>query len=139
MSLQTMTVCLPENIYRRLQRTSEMTRRPLEDVVLQTIRGNLPPVVDDVPSDLWDEMASLQNLNDEALWLAARKPLGSGQWQRHENLLRKNQDGTLTSTDQDELAGLRADTDRFVLRRSYAFALLKWRGYTLPAQEGACP
>ncbi len=40
--------------------------------------------------------------------------------------------GTLTAAERAELARLREETDRFVLRRSYALALLKWRGHTVP-------
>jgi hypothetical protein len=47
-------------------------------------------------------------------------------------LLRKAQDGTLSAVEQKELEELRVATDRFVTRRSYALALLKWHGHTLP-------
>ena len=135
MTVQTIALDLPEDIYERLQRMAEATNQPLEKVMFQTIRGNLPPSVDDLPSELRDELASLQDLSDKALWAIAKDPLPPDQWRRHEHLLGKNQSGTLTNAEREELSRLRAATDRFVFRRSYALALLKWRGYTLPISK----
>jgi len=131
MNVQTITLHLPQDIFRRLQHMADATRQPLEDIVFQTIQGNLPPSVDDLPSELRDALASLQNLSDEALWVVAGEPFPSDQWRRHEHLLHKNQVGTLTDAERAELARLRTAADHFVFRRSYALALLKWRGYTL--------
>jgi len=135
MTVQTIALDLPEDIYERLQRMAEATHQPVEEVMFQTIRGNLPPSVDDLPPELRGELASLQDLSDKALWAIAREPLPSDQWHRHEHLLGKNQAGTLTNAEREEMAHLRVTTDRFVFRRSYALALLKWRGYTLPISK----
>ena len=72
------------------------------------------------------QTVTLSTLNDDALWKIAREPLPPDQWRRHQRLLHKNEDSALTSAESEELARLRAVTDRFVLRRSYALALLKW-------------
>ena len=130
MNVQTITLHLPQDIFQRLQHMANATRQPLEDVVFQTIQGNLPPPVDDLPSELQDAVASLQDLGDEALWAIANETVPPDQWRRHEHLLHKNQISTLTDVERSELAHLRTATDRFVFRRSYALALLKWRGYT---------
>jgi hypothetical protein len=132
MTLQTITLRLPEDSYRRLQRMAIALQRPLEEVASQTIRGNLPPAVDDLPAELQNELAAWSSLSDERLWEIARDPLPADQWRRHRRLLRKNEVGALTEAEREELARLRTATDRFVLRRSYALALLKWRGHTLP-------
>ena len=134
-TVQTITIGLPQDIYQRLQRVAQTIRRPVEDVMFQTIRGNLPPSVDDLPSELRGELAVLQNRSDKALWVIARESLPPSQWRRHKHLLRKNQASTLTGAERKELARLRTATDRFVFRRSYALALLKWRGYTLPVSK----
>ena len=135
MTVQTITLELPKDIYQRLQRVAQATRQPVEEVMFQTIRGNLPPSIDDLPPELRDDLAALQNRSDEALWAIARESLPPAQWRRHEHLLRKNQASTLTGAERKELARLRTATDRFVFRRSYALALLKWRGYTLPTSN----
>ena len=132
MTVQTIQIQLPDTIYQRLQRVAEATHQPLEKVVLQTIRGNLPPLLDDLSPELRRIVADLQHLDDTALWALAREPLPPQQWRRHQRLLRKAQDDILTADEQRELADLRVTTDQFVTRRSYALALLKWHGHTLP-------
>lgn len=131
MTLQTVTVRLPEDAYRRLQAMATTTRQPLESVVSQAIQGNLPPTVDDLPPELAEEFAAWHTLNDTALWRIAQEPLPAQQWRRHQALLRRQTRQTLSAAEQTELARLREDTDRFVLRRSYALALLKWRGHAV--------
>ncbi|MCP4353685.1 MAG: hypothetical protein GY795_50200 [Desulfobacterales bacterium] len=131
MSTQSLTLHLPENIYRRLHLMAKTTHQPLEEIVFQSIRGNLPPLSDDIPSEWRGDLAELQDLSDATLWVVAGESLPEKQWDRHQQLLEMNQTGTLTDSQQDELAALRAATDRFVFRRSYVLALLKWRGYTL--------
>ena len=132
MAVQTIQLQLPDAIYQRLQRVAEATNQPLEQVVLQTIRGNLPPLLDDLSPELRRIVVDLQHLDDIALWALTREPLPLQQWRRHQRLLRKAQDGILTADEQQELADLRVTTDQFVTRRSYALALLKWHGHTLP-------
>jgi len=132
---QVITLHLPQNIYQRLQLMAQMTHQPLEVVAFQSIQGNLPPLIEDLPAEWRDELAKLQSLTVEALWTIAKEPLPPEQWRRHQQLLEQNQAGVLTEDEREELANLRTVTDRFVFRRSYALALLKWRGYTLPAPE----
>jgi hypothetical protein len=123
---------LPEDIYRRLTEAATLTRLPLEEVLVQTIRGNLPPVLADLDQEQRPLVADLPGLDDAALWAVARAPLPAAHWRRHQRLLQKGEQGALTPTEQAALAALREETDRDVLRRSYALALLKWRGHTVP-------
>lgn len=133
MTTPPITLQLPEDIWHRLERMAEATHQPLEEVLVQSIQGNLPPSVDDLPADLQGEMAALQDVNDDALWAIAKETLPKDQWRRHQVLLGKNSSRGLTEAQRVELSQLRHMTDRLVLRRSYALALLKWRGHTLPA------
>ena len=47
--------------------------------------------------------------------------------ERYEFLLSKQQDTGLTDSEKLELDNLRKDSDRFMLRKSQAAAILKWR------------
>jgi hypothetical protein len=134
MSLQSINIQLPDEIYRRLRQMAAATHQPLEEVIVQTIRGNLPPALDDLQPDMRELVADLEQLGDEAVWAVAREATFPARWRRHQRLLQKVQDGTLTDVEQAELDELRSSVDREVLRRSYALALLKWRGYTIPAE-----
>jgi len=82
-----------------------------------------------------DALTPLLDLSDNDLWAVANSSIDPGQWQRHRHLLQKNTDGTLGEQEQRELEHLRAQADRYVLRRSFALALLKWRGYALPSRD----
>jgi hypothetical protein len=135
LSMQAITLHLPENVYQRLQLMAQATHMPLEEVVSQAIQGNLPPLVDDLPDDWRNDLAELPSFSDQALWLVTKESLPEAQWQRHQQLLEGNQVDGLTEAEQEELTRLRIITDRFVFRRSYALALLKWRGYTLPIPD----
>jgi hypothetical protein len=92
----------------------------------------LPPSLDDISPELHSVVADLQHMSDEALWSVAKESLPPHHWRRHQRLLRKGQEGTLSAAEHEELAELRAAVDRFVTRRSYALALLKWHGHTIP-------
>lgn len=129
---QTIPIQLPDAIYQRLQQVAYATHHSIEEVVLQTIRGNLPPSLDDLSPELHGVVADLQHMSDEALWSVTQEPLPPHQWRRHQRLLRKGQEGPLSTAEHEELAALRAAADRFVTRRSYALALLKWHGHTMP-------
>jgi hypothetical protein len=133
MTVPPLHIQLPEAIYQRLQRVAEVTNQPLQTIVIQTIRGNLPPSFDDLRPEWREAVADLPALSDEALWAITREPLPSRQWRRHQRLLHKTQESVLTEAEKTELAALRTDADWSVTRRSYALALLKWRGHILPS------
>ncbi len=135
MAVQTISIQLPDEIYQRLQRVAAAINQPLEEVVFQSIRSNLPPSLDDLTPDLRDLVADLPALDDDALWAIVSEPLPPQPARRHQHLLRKAHDRQLTAAEQAELAALRDMTDRYVLRRSYALALLKWRGHRLPGES----
>jgi hypothetical protein len=128
---QTIPIQLPDAIYQRLQQVAHTTNHSIEEVVLQTIRGNLPPSLDDLSPELRCVVADLQHMSDEALWSVTKESLPQHQWRRHQRLLRKGQERSLSMAEHKELAELRTAADRFVTRRSYALALLKWHGHTI--------
>ena len=131
MAVQPITLNLPDAIYQRLQHVANALNRPLEEVIFQSIEGNLPPAIDDLPSELRHELLTLQTMTDQALWAITKTELSPLQWSRHQALLKKKQAGTINAEEEVELTSLRNDVDHFVMRRSYAMALLKWRGHSL--------
>lgn len=137
MTVQTrpVTIDLPDPVYRQLQQTAASTKRRLEDVLLQTITGNLPPGIEDVPADLQAELQALQRSDDEALWTVARSRISPEQQARQEYLLAQNQRGRLSSIERTELDSLGQTIDRLTLKKAYAYALLRWRGFPLPTLE----
>jgi hypothetical protein len=137
MSAQTMpvTLSLPEPLYRQFQQAAQAAKRRLEDVLLQTIAGNVPPSVEDVPSEIRAELQALQWLDTKMLWEVARSRISPAQQARHEYLLDQNQRGTISPAEREELDRLGEMADRLTVKKAYAYALLRWRGFPLPTLE----
>lgn len=137
MTVQTrpVTIDLPDPIYRQLQQTANKTKRRLEDVLLQTISGNLPPGTEDAPAEMQAELQALQWVDDKTLWATARDRVAPQIQARQEYLLIQNQRGLLTAQERVELDRLGEAIDRLTLKKAYAYALLRWRGFPLPAIE----
>jgi hypothetical protein len=57
------------------------------------------------------------------------------QYERHVALLQKNEDGLLMPEQRQELAMLRESADQLMLRKAYAWSLLRWRGQRVPSLE----
>jgi hypothetical protein len=133
MGEQTIAVDLPQSLYQRLQRLADVTNQPIEDLVVQAIDQNVPPLLDDLPAEMRQELAPLETLSDEALWAVARSYTGSQQHERYVELLHQERAGTLTETEAAELERLYQETNVRMLRKAYACLLLKWRGYALPS------
>lgn len=132
MMTQSVTVELSPSLFQRLQQAADTMHRSVEEIIEQSLQGNLPPALTDVPPALQQETEALQRADRETLWQIAQEQVPVQQWERHEELLNLNQSGEISDRERDELSHLRQQTDIFVLRRSYVLALLKWRGYALP-------
>lgn len=123
------TLALPDALYQRLQGAATATRQPLEQVILRALSLGSPPAWDDAPPELQVDLAGLDKMNDEALWAIARSRREPADLARYDELLETNAEGALTPDEQGELARLREEADRFMLRKAHAAALLRWRGH----------
>ena len=133
MTTQSVTLQLPEPVFRYLQQIATATKRPLEQVVRQSVEGNLPPSVASMPVDMQDELLTLQALPAEQLRRTAEDQITPVDQARHVELLDKNSAGTITPAEQDELAALRLSADRLMLRKAFAWSVLRWRGQATPS------
>jgi hypothetical protein len=133
MLAETVTLKIPEMLYRRLQSTAQSTQRSLDEVILHALQVGSPPVWDDVPAEFQADLAAMDRLDDATLWQIARSRKTEAEMKRYDELLAQNQDGQLTPAEKQELQQLRQEADRFMLRKAHAAALLRWRGHTVPA------
>jgi hypothetical protein len=135
---ETITLQIPEPLYQRLVDTARATNRPLEEVTLHALNVGSPPDWMNVPDEFQVDLAALDRLEDEALWKIAQSHKSAAEMERYSLLLersrlcRRNQEGMLTDTERAELTALRAESDRFMLLKAQAAALLRWRGYQIP-------
>lgn len=132
MTVQTVTLHLPEPIYLYLQKMAAVTQRPLEQLAEQSIAGNLPPPIASMPAEMLHELLSLQTAPVKKLKQVACAQVPPTKQARHLALLEKNSAGTILPAEQEELATLRLAADRLMLQRAYAWAVLRWRGLPVP-------
>jgi len=129
---RTVTVGLPEKIYDRLKRSAEVTNRPVEELVVQSVKAGMPPSVSDLPAEYSEECLALERLSNSRLQQVARGKLPEGPQRRYNHLLRKNQAGKLSERERKQLSDLGDQARRLTLRKAYAYALLRWRGHPIP-------
>jgi hypothetical protein len=96
---------------------------------------NAPPTVDYAPLELQGELITMQELTIEELLTIAQSQIPESQQELHLQLLEKNQNNQLNESDRLLLKSLRVSADYLMLKKAYAYALLKWKGYTLPNFE----
>ena len=132
MTTQSVTLQLSEPVFLYLQQVASATKRPLEQVVRQSVEGNLPPSVTSMPIEMRVELLALQTLSVEQLRLIAAEQVPPLDQERHLELLEKNSTGSISATELEEMTALREAADRTMLRKAYAWSVLRWRGYPVP-------
>lgn len=135
MTNQTVAIHIPESLYQRLERLATLTNHSLEQVVVQTLAASVPPLPDDVPDSMREGLIALEALDDAALWQVAHAMIRPEQQEAFFQLREQRQAGTITDDGRATLAQLQQDADQLMLRKAYAYVLLKWRGHRLPTLE----
>ncbi len=131
---QTVTLELPQTIYLPARRMAEVTNRSLEDLLVCALKASLPPL-DGLPSELVEDLVSLESLDDESLRQVMVSKVPTAQQDELDHLLRRNQAGTLTEQERQKLDRLQREADRVMLRKARAAVLLRFRGHRLPTLE----
>lgn len=130
---QQITIELPEPVMRQLMRIAAATHQSIEALVAQSVLSNLPPSVDNAPPELQANLLAMQGLSTEELYAIAQTQSEPAQHNRHTDLLKKNETDQLSSEERQELSALRQSADHLMLRKAYAWSLLRWRGQKIPA------
>jgi hypothetical protein len=133
MTTQQVTIELPEPIFRQLTRIAQATQQSVEALAAQSIVSNLPPSVENAPLEIQPELLKMQSFSIEELLAIAHAVVESTQHQRHVELLEKNKENSLAPEERQELTNLRLATDFLMLRKAYAWSVLRWRGHRLPS------
>lgn len=132
--MTTVTLDLPESVYRSAQQIAQATKRPLSDVLQESLTHTLPPL-DDLPPDEAFELAKLSALNDAALWQIADASMPEGQQIELRSLLdMQSQGAPMSSVEAARLQTLMDVYGKSLVRKSHAWLLLARRGYKVPTQ-----
>jgi hypothetical protein len=135
MSVYPVVVELPANIFERVERTAKGLKQPIPQAMVRIVEAGLPSLTK-VPPEYRSELEALEATSDEELWEIARSEMPSAQQRQLDYLLRKNQAEGLSAVEQQLLEQLHAEANRLMLRKSYVYVLLKWRGHQVPKPTG---
>jgi hypothetical protein len=130
---KSITIQLPESIFRQFAEIAEQTQQPIETLVAQSAISNLPPPIAHAPPALQSELLQMQTLSKETLLEIAQTQINSVQYDRHVKLLTKNKEDQLNPAEREELIQMRLTADHLVLRKAYALAVLRWQGHRVPS------
>ncbi len=130
MSTQTLTLHLPDPLYTRLQQRARQFNRTLEAELLEVLNTAVQ-ADESLPQPLAEDVARLDNMDDAALWQAARSRLSKKEAAQLEVLHLKRQKVGISESEASALAELVQRYERSMLVRAQAAALLKQRGCDL--------
>lgn len=131
MTLQTVTLQLPESLYRRAHRIAQTSQQSLEETLIQVLDTALPPAEADL-AELEREMQALVEADDETLLQTAEQMMPTEHQHRMHELLDIQGMRPLTPDEQDKLNELISEYSRLTLLKAKAYALLARRGHPLP-------
>ena len=129
MTVQTMTVQLPVEMYERLKRRAEESHRSVNDQLVEMVATAMYEEEPPLPPDVDDALKQLAFLDDETLWRMVRTRQPEEEMERLEYLNSKQQREGLTDEEKEELDRLLFLYERRILVRAEIMALLKERGY----------
>ncbi len=126
MTLETVTLQLPQTIYRRVKSQAIQKHRSVEDELVSVVTDALP-----VSDTFGDDLEQLTFLTDEELWQAAKMTFSQVEATRMQELVWQRQAGKLTGAEQDEIEILLSRYRRMMLVRAKSAVLLKGRGFDI--------
>lgn len=128
MTVQSVTIELPQNVYEQIEQAAQKRKRPLDQLLVEAVTA-VAPVLDTAPISLRSALAQLAYLNDAALWQAARTSMPPEQRTRLEQLHDKAQKEGLTQEEKEEEEALLKLYRETLLVRAQAALLLAQRQY----------
>jgi DNA-binding helix-hairpin-helix protein with protein kinase domain len=128
MTIQPVTINLPDKVYQRFQRAARRRKIAVNDMLVEAVAAAIS--LEDVePVKLRSQIAQMAYLNDAALWQAARATLSLEQRERLAALHETQQSRSLNQDEQAEEQALLQLYQDTILVRAQAAILLKQRGY----------
>jgi hypothetical protein len=131
----TITVNFPKPVFQRLRHQAMVFKRPIDDVVVQTVKKGLPFWLDEIPTDFENELSRLDNLGISQLRKLAKSKLPMAKQRKLDRLLQKNNMGTITLNELAELDDVQLEASFLMLKKAKALALLKNRGHSLSLRD----
>ena len=132
MTLRTVTVRLRDDVYKRAEETAEAGALSLAQVIEQSLAYTLPPLEDDLPTDLRAVLSALTFMDDDELWQIARDEMDETNQDRLELLIETRKERDLTDKEESDLTALLGEGDLIMLKKAESYRLLTRRGHVIP-------
>lgn len=129
-SSQTVTIQVPDDVYARIRQRAELSQRTVEAEFVSVL-SEAVHAGEELPQELADAIAPLEELDDAKLWELARGRLPKETSAELQSLHFQQQRGSLTNAERERAEALCLDYDRTMLVRARAAALLKERGHDI--------
>ena len=88
MTLQAVTLRLPDTLYRQVERRARRMHRSVEDELMDVVSTAMP-TLEGLPADIAEDLEQLTYLTAAELWQAARTTLPEQNAERTQTLLLK--------------------------------------------------
>jgi hypothetical protein len=119
---------LPDDVYERAAQFAAYAHRDLTEIITATLASSLPSL------DVLNQLRAISKLSDEEILALTKLRLEPKVNRRLSELLDRQQAGTLTGSQQAELAALMQIYELGLLRQSQALAEAVTRGLCEPLQ-----
>ena len=129
------TVSIPDSLYQKAQQVAQQKSLSVDDVIRTRLEGAFDQPLFDLPDDEKEELKAMAYLSDDTLWTIAREQMQPGLEKRISALLTRNQRGTITTAEYQELEDLVERGDKLTLRKSQAMKYLTERGYSISLDD----
>ena len=130
MTVHSVTLHLPETLYKRFRQRADWSHRSLETELLEAV-ASAAPVEGELSRELLTAIEALETLGDEDLWRLAGEAMSDEASQELEALHLKQRDEGLSPEEDAARAKLLLEYERAMLIRAQAAKLLKDRGHDI--------
>lgn len=127
MTLQSVTLSLPDSLMQRAKTAADALHRPVEEVLTDMLAATLPDVAD-APPETQADLAGMTWLSSQELWEVARSEMPAERQQRLQDLVDLQSERPLSLEEEEVLETLRREYGRIMLFKARAYALLSLRG-----------
>jgi len=129
------TISIPDSLYQKAQQIAQQKSLPVDEVIRTRLEGAFDQLLFDLPDDEKEELKAMAYLSDDTLWTIAREQMQPVLEKRISELLTRNQRGTISTAEYQELEELVERGDKLTLRKSQAMKYLTERGYSISLDD----
>lgn len=129
------TISIPDSVYQKARQIAQQKSLSIDEVIRTRLEGAFDQLLFDLPDDEKEELKAMTYLSDDTLWTIAREQMHPALEKRISELLTKNQRGTISTAEYQELEELVERGDKLTLRKSQAMKYLTERGYSISLDD----